>query len=72
MRAILPALRSAEERRAFDAKITSILSPVERRDGTVPSHEIDELLLVTSWFTRFPKEFERTTAFSPALASRTT
>jgi hypothetical protein len=39
-------------------------------DGTVPSHEIDELLLVSSWFTRFPKEFERTAAFSPAPATR--
>lgn len=71
VRAILPTPRSAEERRAFDGKVASIFAPVERTDGTVPSHEIDELLLVSSWFTRFPREFERTAAFSPALASRT-
>jgi excinuclease ABC subunit C len=27
----------------------------------VPSHEIDELLLLSSWFRRFPAELERTT-----------
>ena len=26
----------------------------------VPSHEVDELLLVSSWFRRFPDEMERT------------
>jgi excinuclease ABC subunit C len=26
----------------------------------VPSHEVDELLLVSSWFRRFPEELERT------------
>ena len=26
----------------------------------VPSHEVDELLLVSSWFRRFPEEMERT------------
>ncbi|HEY3285660.1 MAG TPA: UvrB/UvrC motif-containing protein [Gemmatimonadaceae bacterium] len=71
VRATLPAPRSADERRAFDAKVTSIFAPIERTDGTVPSHEIDELLLVTSWFTRFPKELERTTALAPSPISRT-
>lgn len=70
VRAMLPTPRSADERRAFDGKVASIFSPVERTDGTVPSHEIDELLLVSSWFTRFPREFERTAAFSPALSTR--
>ncbi len=70
VRAVLPAPRTTDERRAFDAKAASLFAPVERSDGTVPSHEIDELLLVTSWFTRFPKEFERTTVFAPAPTSR--
>jgi hypothetical protein len=26
----------------------------------VPSHEIDELLLLSSWFRRFPEELGRT------------
>jgi excinuclease ABC subunit C len=29
----------------------------------VPSHEIDELLLMSSWFRRFPRELDRTTPF---------
>ena len=28
--------------------------------GGVPTHEVDELLLLTSWFTRFPDELSRT------------
>ncbi|MHB8839290.1 MAG: UvrB/UvrC motif-containing protein [Gemmatimonadaceae bacterium] len=71
VRAVLPAPRTADERRAFDAKVAGIFAPVERTDGTVPSHEIDELLLVTSWFTRCPQEFERTAAFAPSPVSRT-
>ncbi|MEK7240359.1 MAG: UvrB/UvrC motif-containing protein [Gemmatimonadota bacterium] len=71
VRAIEPAPRTAEQRRAFDSRVAAIFAPMERVDGTVPSHEIDELLLVSSWFTRFPAEFERTSAFAPALVSRT-
>jgi excinuclease ABC subunit C len=70
VRAVLPSPRSADERRAFDAKVAGIFAPVEHGDGTVPSHEIDELLLVTSWFTRFPKEMARTTALAPAVETR--
>jgi len=66
VREAMPAPRTAEQRRAFDARVTEIFAPAERIEGTVPSHEIDELLLVSSWFTRFPKEFERTSAFAPA------
>jgi len=71
VRAVEPAPRTAEQRRAFDARVSRIFAPMERTDGTVPSHEIDELLLVSSWFTRFPEEFERTSAFAPAAAART-
>lgn len=67
VRATLAVPRTTEQRRTFDATVTGIFAPVERSDGRVPSHEIDELMLVSSWFTRFPKEFERTTAFAPAL-----
>jgi excinuclease ABC subunit C len=65
VRAVLPAPRTAEQRRALDARATEIFAPVERTDGTIPSHEIDELLLVSSWFTRFPGEFEHTSALTP-------
>lgn len=71
VRAVLPSPRSTDQRRAFDARVAGIFAPVEHSDGTVPSHEIDELLLVTSWFTRFPRELERTAAFSLPPESRT-
>ena len=32
----------------------------------VPSHELDELLLLSSWFRRFPEELSRTTRVSKA------
>ncbi|MDQ8154427.1 MAG: UvrB/UvrC motif-containing protein [Gemmatimonadota bacterium] len=57
-RLALPSTTAA--RRALDGAVAAVAQVPERLDGTVPSHEIDELLLVTSWFTRFPKEFERT------------
>lgn len=70
VRAALPTPKSSDDRRAFDAKVAGIFAPVERNEGTVPHHEIDELLLVTSWFTRFPKELERTTSLAPAPEMR--
>ncbi len=47
-------------RRVFDAS--------ERPTRQVPTHEIDELLLLSSWFQRNPDEFARTLA--PAAAMR--
>jgi len=34
----------------------------ERKPTTtqIPTHEIDELLLLSSWFRRFPQEMKRT------------
>jgi excinuclease ABC subunit C len=42
--------------------IDDVFSPVERETGQIPTHEIDELLLLSSWFRRFPNELERTSA----------
>jgi excinuclease ABC subunit C len=47
-------------RRVFDAP--------ERPSRAIPTHEIDELLLLSSWFQRNPDEFARTLA--PAAAVR--
>jgi excinuclease ABC subunit C len=44
------------------AMIDDVFSPVERDTGQIPTHEIDELLLLSSWFRRFPAELERTSA----------
>ena len=62
----LPATRREQleftewARRVFDAP--------ERPTRAIATHEIDELLLLSSWFQRHPDEFARTLA--PALAVR--
>lgn len=40
--------------------IDDVFTPAERDTGQIPTHEIDELLLLSSWFRRFPAELERT------------
>jgi excinuclease ABC subunit C len=42
--------------------IDEMFTPVERNTSQIPTHEIDELLLLSSWFRRFPGELERTSA----------
>ena len=38
----------------------NVFAPVERESTSVPTNEIDELLLLSSWFRRFPAELEKT------------
>jgi excinuclease ABC subunit C len=66
---------TARERAEFDALVAEVFSPPERNTAAVPTHEIDELLLMSSWFRRFPAELERTVlpdallgALEPAVA----
>ena len=40
--------------------IDEVFTPVERNTSQIPTHEIDELLLLSSWFRRFPGELDRT------------
>lgn len=42
--------------------IDEVFTPIERNTSQIPTHEIDELLLLSSWFRRFPGELERTSA----------
>ena len=42
--------------------IDEVFTPIERNTSQIPTHEIDELLLLSSWFRRFPSELERTSA----------
>jgi excinuclease ABC subunit C len=44
------------------ALMGDVFAPVERETSQIPTHEIDELLLLSSWFRRFPAELERTSA----------
>jgi excinuclease ABC subunit C len=40
--------------------VDDIFSQPVSSNAQVPTHEIDELLLLSSWFRRFPKEMKRT------------
>lgn len=62
VRAERPAPRTARERRELGALCSEIFSPSERESTAVPTHEIEELLLLSSWFRRFPAELARTRA----------
>jgi excinuclease ABC subunit C len=61
--------RSADDQSRLSALIDDVFSPAERETSQIPTHEIDELLLLSSWFRRFPAELRRTRAPSPGLPS---
>lgn len=72
VRAELPAPRTAAEQQALAARAAEIFAPPERAALTVPAHEVDELLLLSSWFRKFPEQLERTdpvTAFPSARSA---
>ncbi|HEU4631714.1 MAG TPA: UvrB/UvrC motif-containing protein [Gemmatimonadaceae bacterium] len=56
------APRSARDRRALADRVAAIFAAREHEGAAVPAHEIDELLLLSSWFRRFPAELARTAA----------
>jgi excinuclease ABC subunit C len=60
VRAECAAPRSAADRRGLRDLVAQVYTPRERDSAAVPTHEIDELLLLSSWFRRFPGELERT------------
>lgn len=55
------APRTARERSLLAAQVAEVFAPRTRETGAVPAHEIDELLLLASWFRKFPAELKRTT-----------
>jgi excinuclease ABC subunit C len=54
--------RSEPDRVRLLEMVEDVFNPVERDTAQVPSHEIDELLLLSSWFRRFPTELGRSRA----------
>jgi excinuclease ABC subunit C len=62
IRAEFLAPQTPDERNALAARAAEIFSPKELKSATVPAHEVDELMLLSSWFRKFPKELERTEA----------
>ncbi len=65
VRGEVPVPRSDGERERLLEMLADVFEPKERASSQVPSHEIDELLLLSSWFRRFPDELERSK--TPAL-----
>lgn len=60
VRAEAPRPRTAPERKRLESLVAEVFAPPERDSAQVPTHEIDELLLLSSWFRRFPDELGRT------------
>jgi excinuclease ABC subunit C len=60
VRAEVPVPRSPDDAAALLGMIEHVFDAPEPDRGRVPGHEIDELLLLTSWFKRFPDELTRT------------
>ena len=60
VRAEMRAPRRARERERLRQLVSEVYTPVERASAAIPTHEVDELLLLSSWFRRFPEELERT------------
>jgi excinuclease ABC subunit C len=60
VRAELGKPRSTKDRRGMKQLVEDIFSQQVHPQAQVPTHEIDELLLLSSWFRRFPKEMKRT------------
>jgi len=60
IRAELDKPRNSWQREKLKRLTEEMFSTREPTTTSVPTHEIDELLLLSSWFRRFPKEMDRT------------
>ncbi|HEU4564253.1 MAG TPA: UvrB/UvrC motif-containing protein [Gemmatimonadaceae bacterium] len=72
VRAECPAPRTPADQRHLDRLAADVFGPAERDTAQVPTHEIDELLLLSSWFRRFPDELARTVRPDGAVAMERT
>jgi excinuclease ABC subunit C len=70
VRAERPLPKTAAERAELLALADDVFNGVEFEGAAVPTHEIDELLLLSSWFRRFPEEMERTERHTVARTKR--
>ncbi|HUR00677.1 MAG TPA: GIY-YIG nuclease family protein [Gemmatimonadaceae bacterium] len=52
--------KSTKDRRSMKQLVEDIFAQKDKPTAQVPTHEIDELLLMSSWFRRFPGEMKRT------------
>ena len=70
VRAECVAPRRAREKSALRQMVEDIFGTTEPDTARVPTHEVDELLLLSSWFRRFPDELERTRPPEPRSNAR--
>jgi excinuclease ABC subunit C len=61
--------RSERERMKLLEMVENVFNPSDRDTAQVPAHEVDELLLLSSWFRRFPTELTRSTGAREFLAA---
>ncbi len=66
VRAEAAAPRSTVERLSLQGLIDQVFQPREPQRGAVRTHEIEEILLLSSWFRRYPAELER--AWAPVTS----
>jgi excinuclease ABC subunit C len=72
VRAESPAPRTVRERARLRRTVAEIFDRSEHKGAQIPTHEIDELLLLSSWFRRFPAELARTRAPGDFSTTRVT
>ena len=60
--------RSELDRVRLLEMVEDVFHPAERATAQIPSHEIDELLLLSSWFRRFPVELARSSSAAAFVA----
>ncbi|MFN2565404.1 MAG: UvrB/UvrC motif-containing protein [Gemmatimonadaceae bacterium] len=70
VRAEASAPRTVRERAALRRTVAEVFERAEHKGAQIPTHEIDELLLLSSWFRRFPRELARTSAPGEAGSAR--
>lgn len=62
VRAEQPAPRTPRERARLRELAGEVFAGTDRVGAQVPTHEIDEVLMLSSWFRRFPEELGHTIA----------
>jgi excinuclease ABC subunit C len=51
--------QTPKQKEVLSALVEEVFGRTERSSARIPTHEIDELLLLSSWFRRFPGELAR-------------
>jgi hypothetical protein len=71
VRGEIEAPKSRSGRRQLRQLVEEVFTPRDRIGSAIPAHEIDELLLLSSWFRRKPEELARTRAAQKLSRRRT-